>query len=341
MKPFLLFLALQAADFRVGDVVARAGESISGTISITPSSDDRGSFIPVTVVRGARPGPVLALVAGIHGSEYAPILALQALRPMLDPAAVAGTVVVVHVANVPAFQGRTIYVGPLDRKNLNRSFPGKAEGTLTERIAHAITAEVLAKADYVLDIHSGDANESLRPSYTGYYAEAGGPEVIEKSRELAVAFGLEYIVKFRGDLPRDRAIWCGSAAVALGIPAIDVESGELGRTESARIEPIVQGALRVMKHLKMLGGEPTPARNPLFIESRSNVVSELDGIWYSEAGVQAGQYVRKDALLRRITDYFGRELLEVRAPASGLLLMMLGTPPVNGGDTVAVVAAVE
>ncbi|MCY3747158.1 MAG: succinylglutamate desuccinylase/aspartoacylase family protein, partial [Acidobacteria bacterium] len=167
--------------FRLGDITAEPGQAVSGRLDVAPSGGDGGTFLPLTVVHGARPGPVLTLVAGIHGSEYAPILAMQRLRPLLDPAEISGTVVLVHMANLPAFLGRTIYFSPDDRKNLNRLFPGKADGTLSERIAHVLTEEVIVRSNFLMDIHSGEANECLGRSYTGYYAEAGGAEVIEKS----------------------------------------------------------------------------------------------------------------------------------------------------------------
>jgi predicted deacylase len=126
-----------------------------------PDGVDRGTFIPITIVHGARPGPVLALVAGVHGSEYSPILALQALAPRLDPKEIRGTVVLVQVANIPAFLGRTVYTGPIDGKNLNRSYPGRADGSVSERIADVITNDVIRRTDFVVDVHSGDANEDL------------------------------------------------------------------------------------------------------------------------------------------------------------------------------------
>ena len=327
--------------FRVGDVTAEPGRMASGRLVIAPGSDDEGTFVPVTVVRGARPGPVLALVAGVHGSEYSPILALQRLRGLVDPAAVSGTLVMVHVANLPAFLGRTVYVSPGDGRNLNRVFPGRRDGTVTERIADALTREVLARADYVMDIHSGDGNEWLRPSYTGYYAEAGGPDVIERSRQMALAFGLDTIVAFRGELDPAAAIWCGATAVARGIPAIDVESGEMGLVEDRRVEPIVDGVLSVMRHLDMLEGSPNPTDSPLFIHERAYVTSAHDGVWHPDARVRAGQYVQQGARLGVLTDFYGNVLHEARAPESGMLLILLGTPPVNRDETLAVIARVE
>ena len=339
----VLFASVASAQesFSVGGVRAEPGQKQSGFIEIAPLEDDHGTRIPLTVAHGKKPGPVLALIAGIHGSEFSPILALQRLSPLIDTGELSGTVVMVHIANLPAFQGRTIYYSPADWKNLNRSFPGNPAGTVTERVAFALTNDVIARADYVMDIHSGDANEKLRPSYSAYYAEAGGAEVIEKSKRMAVAFGLDTILMFKGGLDPERAIWCGSAAVARGIPSIDIESGELGRIEDRRIDPIVNGILSVMRDLDMVEGEPTPTTQPFFVRERASVSSEHDGIWHPEARVEAGEYITKGALLGVITDYFGTKLTEVRAPQNGMILILLGTPPVNDGETIAVIANVS
>ena len=107
-----------------------------------PAGPDPGTQIPITTIRGAAPGPVLALIAGNHGYEYPPILALQRLRTLIDPARLKGTVIMVHVANMPSFLGRTVYFSPVDGKNLNRVYPGRKDGTVSERIAYSITTEV-------------------------------------------------------------------------------------------------------------------------------------------------------------------------------------------------------
>ena len=117
---------------------------------------------------------------------------LQRLRRAIDPATLAGTIVMVHVANMPSFLGRTIYYSPADGKNLNRVFPGKADGTLSERIADVLTREVIARATHVVDIHCGDGNESLRPYV--YWITTGAPEVAQAGRRLALASGFDHIV---------------------------------------------------------------------------------------------------------------------------------------------------
>ena len=341
----ILWFALPARAneaFEIGNLVARPGTAIAGEIPVPDIGDGDSTSIPVTVFNGVEDGPVVALIAGIHGAEYSPILSMQEVVNRLDPGSMSGAVIVVHNANLPAFQGRTIYFGPNDLKNLNRSFPGRADGTLTERIADALTEQVIKRSDYLLDIHSGDANESLRPSYTAYYAEAGSEELQRESRRMSLAFGLDTIVLFGGDVSTPESqIYTGAQAVALGIPAIDVESGELGIISQRYIEPITNGVLSVLRELDVIPGEASPTTTPLFIADRARVYSDFDGVWHLAAGVEAGQYVHEGALLGTITDYHGRLLTEVRAPASGMLLIVFGTPPVNDGDNIAVIGLVD
>ncbi|MEM8984309.1 MAG: succinylglutamate desuccinylase/aspartoacylase family protein [Pseudomonadota bacterium] len=243
---------------------------------------------------------------------------------------------------MPSFQRRTIYVGPHDLKNLNRSFPGKRGGTVTERIAAALTDAVITKADYLIDIHAGDGNEGLRPSYSAYYAEAGGPAVIRESERLARAFGLDYIVLFRGQVSSpQQAIYTSAQAVANGIPAIDIESGELGRRSDEYVRPIVSGVYNVLAALKMLPGAAATVSEPLYIRDRARVYSDHDGIWYPSDLVRPGDFVTTGQELGYITDYHGKRLMTVAAPANGILLIRFGSPPVNRGDNLIVIGAVD
>jgi uncharacterized protein len=118
--------------FNLSQLSAAPGTKVSGKLAVNVGKDDVNTFIPVTVIHGRHPGPVLSLIAGIHGSEYAPILAMQRLPDLLDPAEMAGSLIIVHSANMPALQGRTVY-----------SIPGDPAVTVTERIANIITQEVV------------------------------------------------------------------------------------------------------------------------------------------------------------------------------------------------------
>src|SRR5687767_6983371 len=170
----------------IAGVTAAPGAKASGNLVI-PARGDSGTIVPFSIIRGAQSGPTLALIGGTHGSEVAPIIALQRVRADIDPAQLKGTLLIVHVANMPSFLGRTIYYSPVDGKNLNRVYPGKADGTSSERIAFAITNEIIQRSDYLVDMHAGDGNESLRP-YT-YWSNLGiNPRVDSIARDMARAW---------------------------------------------------------------------------------------------------------------------------------------------------------
>jgi len=325
------------APFTVGPVAARSGTIASGLIEV-PAAADAGTSIPVSVIRGARPGPVLALIAGNHGYEYAPIIALQRLLGKIDPQTVSGTVIMVHVANMPSFLRRTIYYSPIDGKNLNRVYPGRTDGTVSERIAWQITHEVIERADAVLDLHCGDGNESLRP-YSYWDVNAGVPGVVERSKELALAFGFDHIVMDH-ERPTDpnASVYCSTTATTRGRPAITIESGGLGMTDADSIARIEAGVFGVMRHLKMLEGEARVVDHPLFLDRTEVLRSKVTGIF--QPLIERGQSVAEGTLLGVVTDFFGVRTMEVRAPFAGEVLYILGTPPVSDGEPLAMIGHV-
>lgn len=319
----------------IGALAAAPGTRVSGFLPV-PAGPDGTTAIPVTILHGTRPGPTLAVIAGIHGSETTPILAVQQLPARVDPLAMAGTLVLIHVANMPSFLGRSIYVSPADGKNLNRQFPGRANGSMSERIAFVLTRDVLSRADAVIDVHSGDANEDLRP-WTGYYAKHGTPDLIRRSREMAVAFGLEFVVEFpfapSADAP---TLYTGSTAVRMGKPAFDVEVGRLGRIEPTNTTLIVDGLLNVAQHLGIIEGPANAARQTSFVVERRYLDAEYDGLFFPL--VNAGDTVAAGAHLGYITNFHGQVVQELTAPSAGTVLVIVATPPVNKGDEIVTLA---
>jgi predicted deacylase len=334
LSPALAPAADAQTSFTLGSVTTAPGTAASGSLEVAARAGDSGTTIPFSIVHGAKPGPVLALVAGTHGMEYAPIIALQRLRTAIDPRSLSGTVVMVHVANMPSFLGRTIYYSPADGKNLNRVFPGRADGTLSERIAETLTREVIARATHVVDIHCGDGNEALRPYV--YWITTGPAEVAEAGRRLALASGFDHIVIDRGR-PTDPAasIYLSNTAILRGKPALTVESGLLAMTDEesiARIERAVAGWLR---ELAMRADGPAPVESPVWIDRNEVVTSGATGIFYPS--VERGHFVQAGMQLGRVTDFHGRLLHDVRAPFDGIVLYVLGTPPISKGEPVAFV----
>lgn len=327
----------------VGSVRGRAGEKVSGFLPVhglgEPGVGDPGTEIPVTIVTGQRSGPVLALVAGTHGSEPSPILAMQRVRQQLDPGALSGTVVIVHIANLPSFTHRTIYRGPWDQKNLNRVYPGRPDGTVSDRIAYAITTQVIEQCDFLLDIHSGDANEALRPY--AYWNQLGLDERVDRiAREMVLAFGIDHIVIDRGR-PRDpeASLFCSNTAHVRGKPAVTTEAGGLGVPTEEMIALNAEGAFRVMRYLKMLPGPLEQVKKPRWIDPSVVVTSPGTGTWYP--AVRPDQTVAAGEVLGRITSYFGEPLAEVTSPLDGVVLYVVMSPAMGKGEPIAMVGAVS
>jgi hypothetical protein len=309
---------------------ASPGGVESRIIDIPPAGDS-GTQIPITTIRGANPGPVVALIAGNHGYEYPPILALQRFRNLLDPAALKGTLILVHVANMPSFLGRTVYFSPVDGKNLNRVYPGRPDGTVSDRIAHAITTEVIEQADFVLDLHCGDANEWLRPYV--YQTVTGNPEIDAANAALALAFGIDHILVDRGR-PTDpaRSLYCSTTAITRGKPAITVESGYLGTSDPESVGQIISGIFGVLFQLGMIESGPPALTDPVYLDPSAVIVSPETGILYAQ--VERGQTVAKGDVLATITDFFGAPIADVVSPLDGLVLYIVATPPITKGQPI-------
>lgn len=331
----LLAGAATAAPFELNGRSVAEGQRASFALEVPAGGDAVGTTIPVTVIHGARPGPVLALIAGTHGYEYPPITALQRLRGELDPAALAGTLLMVHVANVPAFLGRTVYVSPADWKNLNRVYPGDPDGTLSERIAHRITREIIERADYLVDMHAGDGNEALRPYV--YMPETGDVDFDAAARGLALAFGLDTIVIDRAPVaPPEASVLTDMTAISRGIPAITTETGLLGGNETELVALALRGVRSVMRHLGMLEGAPIVNEAVVWLEDFEVVRSPATGVF--RPAVEQGWTVAEGARLGDVHDLFGDRVAEVRAPFTGVVNYVVATPPISSGEPVAMVS---
>ena len=329
--------AVASADsFSIAGIQASPGETVSGYLEVAPLNDS-GTRIPLTIIHGAESGPTLALIAGVHGYEYAPILALHRLRGEIDPSKLFGIVVMVHIANLPGFQGRGIYLSPEDKKNLNRVFPGDPVGTLSERIAQQITEHVIEQSDYVIDMHAGDGNEALRP-FT-YLPVTGKKSLDQKSRQLAVAFGLDHIVLDRATVTSpDESGYVDMTAISRGIPAITTETGQLGSTESAWVTLAHRGVNNVLRSLDMLAGKPDTPGEIVWLEDYTVLRSQHDGVF--EHRVKDGYFVAEGTTIGTLRNYFGEKIDDITAPFAGVVNYVVATPPVNKGEPLAMISRV-
>ena len=343
LRPASLILAAalaaspgKAPPFTVGTAAAAPGQKVFGAIEV-PAGVDAATRIDVAVVRGAKPGPVLALVSGAHGTEYASIVAVSKLVQMLDPAAISGTVVLVPLVNVPSFEQKVVHVNPVDGKSMNRFYPGKMDGTQTERASYLITREVVEKCDHLIDLHGGDLDEDLRPY--SYWTKTGNAAQDTISKEMVLAFGLDHVI-VSTDRPKDpqASRYLENTATVRGKPSITVEAGHSGTVEPDDVAALVDGSLSVMRYLKMLPGAPTRVENPVWIESVKTITSDQAGLFFPL--VRRGSYVAQGTPVGYVTDFLGRRVFEARAPAAGVVLYICSVPSMKKGDTVANVGVV-
>lgn len=333
---FLMSAGIAQRPLNVGTASAQAGQKVFGTIEVPPGRDTSLS-IPVAVVSGVKPGPVLALVSGAHGTEYASIIALEKLIAVLNPAEISGTVIILPLVNIASFERKTVHVNPIDGRNMNRMYPGNPEGTQTERASYLITKQVVEQCDHLIDFHGGDLDESLRPY--SYWTKTGNEKQDRISREMVLSFGLDHII-ISTERPKDRnaSRYLENTATTRGKPSITVEAGHAGTVEPEDVNALVQGTLSVMKYLKMLPGSPDDVRNPVWIEKVVPLASEQTGIFY--AAVKRGSYVQQGMKVGYVTDYFGKMLFEARAPAAGVILYICSVPSMRKGETICNVGVV-
>jgi predicted deacylase len=326
----------QQASFTVGTATAAPGQKVTGFIEV-PAGVDAATKIPVVVVRGAKPGRVLALVSGAHGTEYASIIALEKLISRLDPAEISGTVILLPLVNIASFEQKVPHLNPTDGKNMNRMYPGKADGTQSERASLLITRQVVEQCDYLIDFHGGDLDESLR-RYS-YWPKTGREPQDGVSRGMVLAFGVDHII-ISDDRPTDpnASRYLDSTASTRNKPSITVEAGYAGTVEPGDVAALVDGSLNVMRYLKILPGAAAPVEHPVWFEKVVDVSGEQAGIFYPLA--QRGSYVEAGMKLGYVTDYFDHTIYEVRAPVSGVLLHICAVPSMKKGDNIASIGVV-
>jgi predicted deacylase len=328
--------AQERMTFTVGTASAARGQKATGMIEV-PAGSDAATSIPVAIFHGAKPGPTLALVSGAHGTEYASIIALEKLIGLLNPSEISGTVIVVPLINIPSFERKVPHLNPVDGKNMNRMYPGRMDGTQTDRASYLITKQVVEQCDHLIDLHGGDIDESLR-QYS-YWTKTGNEQQDRVSREMVLAFGLDHII-ISTDRPKDpqASRYLENTATTRGKPSITVEAGHAGTVEAEDVGALVNGCLSVMRYLKMLPGSAAPIERPVWIEKVVPLASEQTGVFYPL--VRRGTYVEQGMKIGYVTDYLGKTIFEARAPASGVVLYICAVPSMTKGATIANIGVV-
>ncbi len=298
------------------------------------------TFLPISIVKGEKDGPVFTIVAGVHGFEYPPIMAVQRLLGEIDEKRLSGTLIIVPIANIGSFYTRTPFMNPQDKVNLNNAFPGKANGTVTQKIAYFMTTTIIPVSDIFLDIHGGGAPEDLLP-FICYYDNKNYPEQKEKAKELSEGSGFEYVVSYPFTLKEtDPAKYVFKQACQDGKIALSIESGKLGNVQPEAVALAENAVYRMLELMNMYPKKaPEPKQELVRLNDQRYIRADAQGIFHSS--LKAGDTVKKDEIVGYITDVFGKRIAEYQTPVSGIILYKLATPPVNVDDTLMCISVTE
>ena len=312
-----------APTFTVGTATAARGATAYGAL-LVPAGVDSALRIPVAVIHGARPGKVVAFVAGSHGTEYASIVAMQRLIARVDPARLTGTVIVVPLINVASIETMTPHLNPVDRKSMNGNYPGDAQGTQTPRALAAVARAVVAPADVVVDLHGGDLDEDLRPY--SYWFRGGRAAQDSAGLALARAFALDHVIVTDVDpAAPSTARSLSGYALTQGKTVLVAEAGRSGVVADADVTSLVEGSLNVLGALGMLPRAVKPlARVTWLAGAGARVAADSAGMFF--ATVARDTRVHAGDAIGYTTDYLGRRTGEVRAPIDGLVTFVRGVP---------------
>lgn len=224
-------------------------------------------------------------------------------------------------------------MNPIDGKNLNKAFPGNASGSATEKLARIITDQIIRHSDIFLDIHGGDASEDLLP-FVCYYDNPQHPKETELAARLCQASGMENVVSYTYRLKKsDAAQYAFKQAVQDGKVALSIEAGKLGTVQEASVKTIKSGVYGILDDAEVYeNNQKISIGHRNYFKDQSYVKSSSDGIFHSS--FKAGDVVRKGQELGYVTDVFGKQIEKFSAPADGVILYKIGTPPVKKDETV-------
>lgn len=274
--------------------------------------------MPVHVVNGRRDGPTLFLTAAIHGDELNGVEIIKRLLKRDILKGLRGRILAVPIVNVFGFIDQSRYLP--DRRDLNRSFPGRGTGSLAARLANLVVTEILAKADYGIDLHTGAVDRTNLPQVRADLSEPG-------VRRMSEAFGAPVVI--------DANVREGSLrqhAGEIGVPTLLYEAGEALLFDEVSIRIGVRGIIRVLRELEMLPRQKTSrkAATPIYTNTTTWVRAPMSGLIQSRC--RLGQHVRPQQALAKISDPFGEVEVDVAASTGGIVIGRSTSPLAHEGD---------
>ena len=322
-KPKTESKARRRPPFEVNGVIAPAGKLTEVELQVARLPTGMWFSLPVGVVHGTNPGPVIWISAAIHGDELNGVPIIRHVLDRIDPTKLAGTVLAVPAVNVLGLVQESRYLP--DRRDLNRCFPGSKRGSSASQLAHLFMTEIVSRSSVGIDLHTGSGGRTNLPQLR---CDLDDPETLRLAREFAPPILVHARV-------RDGSL--RGAATELGKTVLLYEAGEASRFNKKAIETGVRGVLRVIQALDMLESSAEPAA-PAPRISRSSSWLRAQRTGFCEMMVPLGAEVREGDTVAIIFGALGRKQMAVKAKGSGVVVGHVTSPIVHRGDAVANVA---
>lgn len=294
------------------------GESRDVQLTIGESYSSMAVQIQIHIRRATEDGPVVFVTAALHGDEINGCGAIRQLIQDEEFQLIRGSIVLVPVLNLPAFERHSRYLP--DRRDLNRSFPGTVDGSLASRMAHAIFNEIVTRCDYGIDLHTAAVRRTNYPTVRGDLTD---PEV----RRIAESFGSEVIINGKGPKNSFRREACKA-----GCPTIIMEGGEVWKVEPGIVETAVRGIKNVLCELHMLNSQVEKPPYQIVIEKSKWIRAERGG--FLQFHIQPGNIVKKGQPLTTNTTILGEEQGTLHAPFNGVVMGMTSLPSISPGEPI-------
>jgi len=294
------------------------GESRNVHLAVGESYSSMTMEIQIHIRRAMEDGPVVFVTAALHGDEINGCGTVRQLIQDEDFQLLRGAVVLIPVLNLPAFERHSRYLP--DRRDLNRSFPGSADGSLASRMAFTIFNEIVMRCDYGIDLHTASIRRTNYPTVRGDLTD---PEV----RRLAEAFGSEVIINGKGPKNSFRREACNA-----GCPTIIMEGGEVWKVEPGIVETAVRGIKNVLCELKMLDTTIESPPYQIVIEKSKWIRAERGG--FLDFHIKPGDIVKKGQPLTTSTTILGEGQSTLLAPFNGVVMGMTSLPSISPGEPI-------
>jgi predicted deacylase len=289
-------------------------------VPVEAHQNDVQTYIPLGILDGARPGPTLAVFAGIHATEFASQDGVARFWESLQPEEISGRVLAVLGADVRAMLAHHMWTNPVDGKRLGWGFPGRPDGTLTGVLSHTLWHEVVLQADALVDCHGGEYSEEMYPYVIAHVV--GDESLDRKNVDLAMALGIPFVeVTHPGDVLGSRGLM-EIEALRAGRLAVALEVGGHGSRDPREVALVYNALHNALKHLGMRLGKPALSTGePIRLDRGELIYITKSGLL--EPRVVVGQWIEKGDLFATVRDFDGTLLEEVRAPDAGVVLTVL------------------